>query len=141
MVYLVDDDADDLELLQEIFEKSGFKGQVACAKNGQDFMSKLRQSNLPELIVLDLNMPLKNGFEVLIDLKKSKHFSVVPVVILTASHNTQDEKKCVDLGCDLFLRKPSTLKGYDAIVLAMIDLLRDYRGSNSPIIGTPEESP
>ena len=141
MVYLVDDDVDDLELLQEVFEKNGFKGQVACAKNGQDFMSKLRQSNLPELIVLDLNMPLKNGFEVLIDLKKSKHFSVVPVVILTASHNTQDEKKCIDLGCDLFLRKPSTLEGYDAIAMAIFELLRHYQGKNSPIIGRSAGSP
>lgn len=138
MVYLVDDDIDDLEILQEAFERNGFEGQIACAKNGQDFMSQLRRSNLPELIVLDLNMPLKDGFEVLIDLKKSRTFSVVPVVILTASQNKEDEKRCLELGCNLFLRKPSTLKGYDAIVMNMLDCLSKIKESKSPFIATKE---
>ncbi len=127
MVYLVDDDMDDLELVQEAFERSGFQGQLACAKNGEDFLSKLQRSNIPELIVLDLNMPLKDGFEVLTELKKSRNFSVVPVIILTASHNKHDEKRCVELGCSLFLRKPSTLEGYDAIVLTMLDFLQNFK--------------
>src|SRR5688500_11491462 len=116
MVYLVDDDIDDLELVQEAFVRNGFQGQVACAKNGEDFLSNLERSNLPELIVLDLNMPLKDGFEVLKALKKSRNFSAIPVAILTASLNKQDETRCMGLGCNLFLRKPSTLEGYNIIV-------------------------
>lgn len=139
MIYLVDDDIDDLELAREALERNGFRGKIACAKNGEEFMSKLNRSNLPELIVLDLNMPLKDGFEVLAELKQSRHFSVVPVVILTASHNKQDEKRCVDLGCNRFFRKPATLKEYDAIVTTILDVLRNSKGNKPATIGVSEE--
>ena len=133
MVYLVDDDTDDLELVQEAFHRNGFKGQVACAKNGEVFMSMLDRSKVPELIVLDLNMPLKNGFEVLAELKRSRTFSVVPVAILTASNNKQDEKRCEALGCNLFLKKPSTIEGYDTIVAKILDLTRNDEGKKPAI--------
>lgn len=133
MVYLVDDDIDDLELTQEAFERNGFHGQMVLATNGEDFFSKLNRSNFPQLIVLDLNMPLKDGFEVLKELKISRSFSAVPVVILTASQNKHDEKKCLELGCKLFLQKPSTLEGYDAIVLKILDLLGDPKNKKHSI--------
>ena len=138
MVYLVDDDTDDLELMQEAFSRSGFQGQLVCANNGEDFLSKLHRSNRPELIVLDLNMPLKDGFEVLAELKKSRNYSLIPVAILTASHNRQDEERCVDLGCNLFLRKPSTFDGYRAIIATLFNFLRDFKGRDSTSIATPE---
>lgn len=138
MIYLVDDDVDDLELVQEALVRCGFHGQVSCAKNGEDFLSKLQRSHLPELIVLDLNMPLKDGFEVLTELKNSRNFSAIPVVILTASRNKQDEKRCADLGCNLFLTKPSTLEGYDAIATTALHLLGNSKGNKSPSIGTRE---
>ena len=130
MIYLVDDDIDDLFMLQEAFEKGNFNGHIASAKNGADFIDKLHQSVLPELIVLDLNMPLKNGFEVLTDLKSSKDLSAIPVVILTASNNKQDEVRCKELGCKLFLRKPSTLDEYDAIALIILDFLETLKLNN-----------
>jgi len=138
MVYLVDDDPDDLELVQEAFQRRGFQGQIASAANGADFLSKLNRSNLPELIILDLNMPLKDGFEVLTELKKSRNFSAVPVIILTASHSKHDEKKCLELGCNLFLRKPSTLEGYDEVGMIILDFLRDLKENKHPFIGKQE---
>lgn len=126
MVYLVDDDIDDLELTQEAFERNGFQGQMILATNGEDFFSKLNRSKFPQLIILDLNMPLKDGFEVLKELKESRNFSAVPVVILTASQNKHDERKCLDLGCKLFLQKPSTLEGYDTLVMKILDLLSNF---------------
>jgi CheY-like chemotaxis protein len=138
MIYLVDDDTDDLELLKDAFERNGFRGQVACAINGEDFLSQLDRSNLPALVVLDLNMPLKDGFEVLTQLKKSRNFSALPVAILTASTNKQDEKKCVALGCNLFLKKPSTLQGYDAIVIMLLECLRNCQGNKACSTVTPE---
>ncbi|HYF69200.1 MAG TPA: response regulator [Ohtaekwangia sp.] len=137
MIYLVDDDMDDLELVQEALHRTGFQGQLACANNGEDFLVKLHLSKAPALIVLDLNMPLKDGFEVLKELKTT-NFSVVPVVILTASHNKQDEKRCFELGCNLFLRKPSTLEEYDSIAIILMEFLRNYKGNESTIIETPE---
>lgn len=129
MVYLVDDDIDDLELVKEALEGKGFNGIVACANNGEEFLSKLERSNLPELVVLDLNMPLKDGFEVLKEMKKSRHFSVVPVIVLTSSQNKQDETKCFDLGCNLFLTKPSTLEEYNALASKILDVLYKIKGN------------
>ena len=123
MVYLVDDDIDDLELVMDALERNGFKGTVACAKNGEEFLAKLERSNIPELVVLDLNMPLKDGFEVLKEMKKSRQFSVVPVVVLTASQNKEDQAKCFELGCNGFLTKPSTLEEYNTIATKILDIL------------------
>jgi CheY-like chemotaxis protein len=125
MVYLVDDDIDDLLMIQEALERNNFNGRIVSARNGADFINKLHQSSLPELVVLDLNMPLKSGFEVLADLRSSKDLSSIPVVILTASNNKQDEIKCKELGSTLFLQKPSTLDGYDAIASMILECIQN----------------
>jgi two-component system, chemotaxis family, response regulator Rcp1 len=119
MVYLVDDDIDDLQIVREALLQYSYKGNVKTAVNGQVLMDDLSQSDgtpNPQVIILDLNMPLKNGFEVLREIKDNPSLNRIPVVVLTASSNEYDEIKCLELGCSYFFRKPFSIDEYKPIV-------------------------
>jgi DNA-binding response OmpR family regulator len=118
MVFLVDDDSDDIELVHEALNRHAYGGGVAALRNGEELMGKLKglAHNLPKAIILDLNMPLKDGFEVLEEIRKEERLAAIPVIILTASSNERDKIRCRELGCKLYLQKPTTVKEYDNLV-------------------------
>lgn len=119
MVYLVDDDVDDLEIIREALSRNSYKGAVRTALNGMQLMKDLQEGNsssTPNVIVLDLNMPLKNGFQVLQEIKSHPSLNAIPVIVLTASSNKKDEMRCFELGCDFFFQKPHTMPEYNPIV-------------------------
>jgi CheY-like chemotaxis protein len=118
MVYLVDDDHDDLEIVQEALFLHSYKGPVMPLDNGKKLMDQLSHdgpSPKPQVIVLDLNMPLLDGFEALERIRKHPNYSSTPVIILTASSNKEDEIKSYELGCNFFLTKPSSVNDYDTL--------------------------
>ena len=128
MVFLVDDDLDDIEIVQEALYRNNYKGEVGMAANGKVLMDQLSAAKTekhkkPDLILLDLNMPLKNGFEVLTELKSHPNLRSIPVIVLTASSNKQDEIKCFELGCNMFWNKPSSMDEYDTLVSLVINFL------------------
>lgn len=119
MVYLVDDDVDDLEFVREAFIEHSYKGPVNTASNGQSLMDLLSNQNIqskPSVIVLDLNMPLKDGFETLRDIKENPALRSIPVVILTASSSKRDEIRCLELGCNYYFTKPARIEEYHPFV-------------------------
>src|SRR5688572_11987585 len=100
MVYLCDDDVDDLQIVQEALIQNSYKGPVKTALNGQVLMDDLNNisgQQKPDVILLDLNMPLKDGFKVLKEIKSNPKFQAIPVVVLTASSNKNDEIRCFEL--------------------------------------------
>lgn len=118
MVYLVDDDTDDLELVQEAFLQHSYKGPVLPLENGKELIDQLSCRNLspiPQVIVLDLNMPLLDGFETLVKIRNHPLYATTPVIVLTASSKKEDELRSYELGCNFFLNKPSTLREYDTL--------------------------
>jgi DNA-binding response OmpR family regulator len=74
----------------------------------------------PGLIVLDLNMPTKNGFETLAELKASEHLKKIPVVILTSSSREADAVTCKNLGSDHYFTKPSSITDYKQLSECML---------------------
>lgn len=132
MVYLVDDDSDDQEIVQEALIENSYKGPVIPIGNGKMLMDKLHSENLtgaPSVIVLDLNMPLLDGFQTLERIRKHPVYSSTPVIILTASSKKEDEEKSYRLGCNFFLTKPSRMSGYAALATLV---KRFMAGPNSP---------
>lgn len=109
IIYLVDDDEDDCFFAQQTLEPHA-NCELTIFENGQkliDYLIQNPDSKLPTLILLDLNMPMLNGFETLSLLKQHDRWSGVPVVVLTTSDHQDDKSRCQALGAEGFLTKPA----------------------------------
>ena len=113
-VLIVDDNAGDVELLQIAFEMAGFHVNIDSASDGIEAIRFLEQAaeneTLPVLMVLDLNMPGANGFEVL-QLLHERHFEEqVAVVVLSTSAQAEDRRRCLALGARAMYSKPESMQ-------------------------------
>jgi CheY-like chemotaxis protein len=116
-VFIADDDEDDRFLLQISFSLHYPHCRLHFVNDGQDLLDHLAQTNQsPALIVLDLNMPRLNGFEVLESLRKNSQYASTPVVMLTTSANTDDRDLAFKLGAREFITKPLNLNQLEDIV-------------------------
>jgi CheY-like chemotaxis protein len=125
MVYLVDDDIDDLELVQDALAMNSYEGPVSTILNGKALIDKLTEKEnirKPDVILLDLNMPLKDGFETLQEIRGNPDLKNIPVIVLTASSKKEDEIRCFELGCNFYYTKPNTMHDYKSLV-AMVKKL------------------
>jgi CheY-like chemotaxis protein len=106
-ILLIDDDIDDQVYFRDAINE--ISPQIFCeiANNGKEALLQMETAPLPELIFLDLNMPIMNGYEFLTSLRRSSHFNNIPVVILTTSRSNLDIEQSKKLGASLFFTKPS----------------------------------
>jgi chemotaxis family two-component system response regulator Rcp1 len=123
-VLLVDDDPEDIDLTLEVMEMAKMKLNVTVAKDGMEAMeilSELKENKeeMPDLILLDLNMPRKNGHEVLADLKADDLFKKIPVVILTTSKSEADVNQSYSKGVSCYITKPVGLNEFRDVVDAI----------------------
>ena len=127
LVVIIDDDADDREFIRQALNDNSYKGETLEASNGLLLIQTLneRQELTPDLLILDLNMPYMNGFEVMTQLNNDPRFASIPRVILTSSSKNEDNVLCDELGCVKYYRKPYTLDGYDEIAVDMLSILRN----------------
>ncbi len=128
-VLYADDDLDDKTWLIEAWETLDIPVQIEFINNGREALDYLiaHASNLPSLIVLDLNMPEMDGRQTLQKLKNEPQFRHIPVVIVTTSTSKLDTEVCKRLGATLFLTKPDTHTEWQEIV----QQLQPYLTSNT----------
>lgn len=111
-VIITDDDKDDQEFLIKAIKQAGINCEIESAYDGEELMMMLKEKSgkqnekLPDLIVLDLNMPLMDGYEVLKELKGSSELKHIPVYILTTSEFEFDKIKSIAYGARKFYSKP-----------------------------------
>ena len=123
-VFMVDDNPDDIELTLEAFReiKSEYGFSFDVAQDGVEAMAYLRREGAfaerptPDLILLDLNMPRMNGFEVLEELKKDPELENIPVVVLSISQNKDDMARVKDLNASSYIVKPMNIEDYISVV-------------------------
>ncbi|GAB3731716.1 response regulator [Spirosoma lituiforme] len=109
VIWIVDDDEDDQYLFEIAFKTLDPPVSVRRLNDGEELLPALSQSDVkPSLILLDLNMPYLNGFEVLQQLRANPDYSNLPVVVLTTSNHHEDEVKAMNLGASAFLTKPGS---------------------------------
>jgi CheY-like chemotaxis protein len=126
IIFLVDDDVDDLEIFCDALE--GIELDVICftATNGQEALQKLTSGEVnPDIIFLDLNMPLMNGKEFLKEIKLKPVLNKIPVVILSTSSDPESIIETKRLGASHFLTKPDKFSMWEKI-------LADVLLNNSP---------
>jgi len=121
-ILLVEDNPDDAELVRYAFEKAGIQNPLALITDGDaavDYLGRtgahahLIDHPLPELILLDLKLPRRSGFEVLCFVRGHKPTKHTPVVVLTSSDQDEDIRRSYELGANSFLVKPI---GRDALI-------------------------
>jgi len=126
-VLLVDDNPADIDLTRDVLGKCKWHFHVTAVNDGTEAMSFLRHQGkygdapTPDLIVLDLNLPRKDGREVLEEVKADPGLANVPVVIFTTSQASSDISRCYQMGANCYLRKPGNLAEFVAIVQSMAD--------------------
>jgi chemotaxis family two-component system response regulator Rcp1 len=124
-VLLVDDNPADLDLAREVFEGGVRTNQINSVRDGEEALSFLHrngihaQTSRPDLVILDLNLPKKDGRAVLAELKSDPTLSGIPVVIFSTSRLNQDIASSYQLGASCYVNKPGTLHDYFAAVKAI----------------------
>lgn len=115
-VLVVEDNAGDIRLLQEAFKEAGVQCNLHFARDGEEAMAFLNRAGefadrpRPSIILLDLNLPRKNGREVLAEIKREDKLKRIPVVILSTSTNLEDVDTAYSLHANCYVAKPGDLK-------------------------------
>jgi CheY-like chemotaxis protein len=107
-VYLIDDDEDDQLLFKEAILSLSVPMHCDTAMNGQIALENLKKGiTMPDIIFLDLNMPIMNGFDFLKQIKKDDKLTHIPVGIFSTSNNASDKELAKELGANFFITKPN----------------------------------
>lgn len=121
-ILLVEDNAADILLLEEALADIAVKINLHVVNNGEEAISYLQQVEpfkaaiRPDLILLDLNLPKKNGFEVLEEIKQDSKLQQIPVVILSTSQAPEDVSRSYQLHANCYISKPSDLGRFMVVV-------------------------
>lgn len=126
-ILLVEDNAGDVRLTQEVLKDSKVRNNLAVATNGEEALQRLRKqgkfkdSVRPDLILLDLNLPIKDGREVLAQIKADENLKRIPVVVLTTSKAEEDILKTYNLHANCYVTKPVDLDQFVNVVRSLED--------------------
>ena len=130
-ILLADDDPDDRKLTLDAFAENRLVNVLHCVEDGEELMDylhrrgkyvNLRGEALPGLILLDLNMPRKDGREALKEIKADPNLRRIPIVVLTTSKAEEDIVRTYDLGVNSYVTKPVTFKS----LVELIKILGRY---------------
>jgi len=125
VILVADDDADDRLLIKEAFEEARLLNPIHFVEDGEDLLDYLKRKKkysnlvdtpLPGLILLDLNMPRKNGFEALKEIKSDEELKQIPIVVFTTSKIEEDIYSSYNLGVNSFITKPVTFQSLVSVM-------------------------
>jgi len=129
LILMAEDDPDDRLLVRDAFTECGTSSKVRFVADGEELVdyllhrgkyAKLSESPRPDLILLDLNMPRKDGREALKEIRAHSELCRVPVVVFTTSRADTDIARVYELGANSFITKPA---GFDALVATVTQLM------------------
>ena len=119
-ILLVEDNPDDVIMIREAFEQSLTPIQLYVVSNGEQAIKFVRRTDTdalrPSLILLDLNLPIRNGLDVLAELKSDTEFLSIPIVVLTTSQSPNDIRQCYSLHANACIIKPPDFDGYADVI-------------------------
>lgn len=126
-ILLVEDNPADIRLTQEIFKDCRVLNNLHVAKDGIEALDFLRKQGnfkdtpMPDIILLDLNLPKKDGREVLAEIKNDTELRSIPVIVLTTSEAEQDIVRSWNLGANCYITKPVDLNQFIRVVHSIED--------------------
>lgn len=125
-IVVVENDEDEQAFIGESLNAAEQFELLALAKNGNVLMEWLEQNptNLPDVILSDLNMPGKNGYDILTEIKNNTAYAHIPVIISSTSSTTSTIAKCMQLGATDFVVKPDTFVNYGPFLQNVYSILQ-----------------
>jgi len=126
-ILLVDDNPGDVDLARNALENSKIRNILHAVSNGEEAMAFLRcqgeyaNASRPDLVLLDLNLPRKDGREVLAEIKSDDDLKRIPVVIMTSSRDEEDILKSYNLHANCYITKPMDLNQFIKVVKSIED--------------------
>lgn len=124
-ILLADDDSDDCFFFKEALVGSPISTQLTTVQDGEHLMNLLlsKTYQLPDVLFLDLNMPRKNGFECLAEIKLSSKLQPLPVVVFSTSFEKEVVNQLYQNGAQYFMRKPSEFSQFKKIILQTLIII------------------
>lgn len=141
IILVADDDEDDRLIMEEALEENRLANEIYFVVDGEDLMDylyhrneyeNLKPSPRPSLILLDLNMPRKDGREALKEIKADPQLRQIPIVVLTTSQAEEDIFRTYDLGVSSFITKPVTFD-------SMVNILKTISKYGFEIVELPDQ--
>ena len=128
-IIIVENDEDEQLFMREEFEKSGLFDIMTISKNVDALFEWLNNhpDNLPDIILSDLNMPGKNGYDIISEVKANERLSSIPVIITSTSSTRSTIARCLELGASDYIVKPDTFIEYGPFVEKLHRLLEERR--------------
>ncbi len=126
-ILLADDDTDDCAFFEEALAELPISIKLTAVHDGEKLMQLLNKATgkLPHILFLDLNMPRKNGFECLAEIKDNKKLKLLPVIILSTSYEQEVVNLLFQNGAQYFIRKPSAFAQFKKIILHTLTLITE----------------
>lgn len=128
-ILLVEDNEGDILLTTEAIEEGKIANKISVVKDGTkaiEFLSRHAKADLPDLILLDINLPRKNGFEVLRHIKRSEHLKQIPVIMLTTSSAEKDMLYSFENLANGYISKPVEVDDFVNTISEIRDLYNDF---------------
>lgn len=131
LVLIVEDSDEDYETITRAFKKSGMGNPVVRCGDGDEALDYLRHRGkfadgkaapVPGMILLDLNLPGTDGYEVLEEIKRDQNMKMIPVIVLTSSSDQRDIERCYASGANSYMRKPVSFEGF----VEAVQRLKEY---------------
>ena len=137
LILLADDSTNDCKTVEMALKRLSLRCVLKTVADGDQLLRSLNgqclpleKGELPDLILLDLNMPIKNGYEALKEIKSDGQFRIIPVVVWSTSDNWADIMKCYELGANSFFVKPDSFEQIVTTLRIVIDYW--FGGSKRP---------
>ena len=127
---LADDDDDDCLFFRDALEELPFSANLTTVHNGEQLMQYLEgnATTLPDVLYLDLNMPRKNGYDCLYEIKKHEKLKQIPVVIFSTSFYSQGINELQQQGAQYYIRKPASFSDFKKVILESLMFILEVNG-------------
>jgi CheY-like chemotaxis protein len=124
-IMLADDDDDDCFLFQEALAEISLSTELVMVHDGEQLVTELEKARIPDILFLDLNMPKKDGFQCLTEIRQHERFSQLPVIIFSTSFQPDVVNELYENGAHYYIRKPSNFEHFKKVVHYVISLVQN----------------
>lgn len=122
-IFIADDDEEDRILFEDVVKELPYLVHLTTARDGVETLRTLLQlSPSPDILFLDLNMPVKNGLDCLVEIKQNKKTKSIPVAIFSTSAFPSTINQAYDAGAHLYIRKPNNLSDFRKLIQYVLSI-------------------